>query len=569
MLNLGNRCCEPPTQPVVKLSLGQDEQGDSGQMQLHWQQMQASSDFQQLCDLVRTFRSECLAASVRHEATSLRHEELLTRLVDQQLLVEKQLVGHSDIHEALIVTPALPKKGQPKNAAAEISSAVRETLVPPRGDETTGKSTTNGDSGCGAQIALDKTTGENKSSGGCFLMFRSFIHSEKFDMAMGVLIGLNIVFMCVDLEKKGSESAVMLLLQSNRGVWSNSDAGFELIEHIFNAVFFVELLLRIAAGGLRAFRSVALVFDLLIVTTSAIDYLTTYILDSSGANVNFLRVARLVKLVKLFKTFKAAAAFSELRILVRTLMVSLMALTWSCMLLFFILMTTSILLTQMLAGTISNEQAGLELRVWLFEYFGSFSRSFYTLFEATLGGRWHLYSRRMSMEVSIWYAPFWAVYVMIVVFAVMKVIGALFLEHTLKMAASDEEMMLVERQAEKAKYIEIVGDFLKSSDHDHDGHMNQEELDALLGREDVQVWLLKVGLEVHEVQNLFSVLIADAPVVNHADLLDNMMRLSLGARAMDTVMLMHQQRKMQIGLQELSDQLARPPSAAINRAVLS
>jgi len=552
MLHVGSRCCGPPT---LQMSATRVEDGNlpswqrefSDRLQTFplppWQPSAVqpeNSDFKQLSDLVKTLRSEYLA-------TSERHEDLLTRLL------ESQAIPHT-----LPVKPAPSDIQTPDDAHGALVRAASASSFNPhlvlRASQRAGSDAITASEKKAADAVINLKA-VDKTSVGCF---RWFINSGRFDMAMGVLICLNIVFMCVDLEKKGSLNYANLQMKEYSGFWSNTDDGFEFVEHFFNAVFFLEVLLRIAANGFRACRSGAFIFDCLIVMTSAIDYLSTYVLHSSGANVNFLRVARLIKLVKLFKTFKAAAAFSQLRILIRTLVHSILALVWSCILLFFILMTCSILLTQLLAPTINDESRDLQLRSWLFEHYGSFSRSFYTLFECTLSNAWVGQSRVMVFRVHILYVVFWAFYVMLVVFAVMKVVSALFLEQTLKIAASDADMMLSKKEEEKEHNIEMLRLFLEASDEDGNGQMHQDELDALLDHEDIQVRLLKVGLESHEVQGLFHLLRADKLEVNHKDLLDNMMRLSVGVRAMDTVMLMHQQAKLAIELDKISHRLGVP-----------
>ena len=59
--------------------------------------------------------------------------------------------------------------------------------------------------------------------------------------------------------------------------------------------------------------------------------------------------------VKLFKTFKAASVFRELRILIRTLVESMMSLVWSVILLFFIMLSGGIFLAQVTAGVLDLE----------------------------------------------------------------------------------------------------------------------------------------------------------------------------------------------------------------------
>merc|ERR1719453_2681160 len=122
---------------------------------------------------------------------------------------------------------------------------------------------------------------------------------------MGLMIVLNVVMMFVELEKTGYGYAVSLELRPDNGFWDGSASILEGIEHFFNFIFFVELLLRLVADFHDSIRSIAFYFDAFIVGTSGVDYLFKFALSSEGggAKVNFLRMARLIKLVKLFRAF--------------------------------------------------------------------------------------------------------------------------------------------------------------------------------------------------------------------------------------------------------------------------
>merc|ERR1719424_833596 len=129
-------------------------------------------------------------------------------------------------------------------------------------------------------------------------------------------------------------------------------------------------------------------------------------------------------------------------------------------------------MAQLLSGFIQDEKQDYELRKWVFEHYGSGARAFYTLFEATLSGGWPNYARPLIEGVGVGYALFWLFYVLIVVFAVMRVVGALFLQNTLKMASADEELMHMEKMNKKNAYIAKLRDFLTGSDKDGSGSMD-------------------------------------------------------------------------------------------------
>merc|ERR1719424_2146831 len=100
-------------------------------------------------------------------------------------------------------------------------------------------------------------------------------------------------------------------------------------------------------------------------------------------------------------------------------------------------------MAQMAEGCIKNEAYDDDLRLWAYEHYGTGTRAAYTMLEATLSGGWPKYARRLIFEVSPLYIFFWGLYVTIVVFAIIRVITALFLKNTLKVSEGDDEMMVL------------------------------------------------------------------------------------------------------------------------------
>jgi Ca2+-binding EF-hand superfamily protein len=273
-------------------------------------------------------------------------------------------------------------------------------------------------------------------------------------------------------------------------------------------------------------------------------------------------MARLIKLVKLFRAFKAAAVFSELRILIKTLLTSMMALTWSGVLLSFIMLFSGLVMAQLAAGFIDEETNEYDLRKWTYEHYGSGSRAFYTLFEATLSGGWPNYARPLIEHVHSAYAIFWLCYVLIVVFAVMRVVSALFLQNTLKMASADDELMHLDKMNRKAAYISKLKDFLAQSDADGSGTMDQKELASVLHLPDIQSWLDVIGLESHEVMGLFHVLDDGHGEITHEELLGGMMKLSGGVRAIDSVLMQRDMKRILKSLDMIPHHVAKGVAAA-------
>lgn len=392
----------------------------------------------------------------------------------------------------------------------------------------------------------------------CRTILGPLVNNRYFDVAVSALVMANVVVMFVQLEKTGYHNAVTLGIASDGGRWSGTSRYFEPIEHVFNVCFTVELILRFLVEGCHLFKSFSNCFDAFIVVTTCFE---AYVLEMAmknqdGANLSFARMARLLKIVKFMRAFRAAVLFSELRVLLRTLVSSMMALAWSVVLLSFIMLSCGILMAQLTASFIEDDTNDRKMRVWTWEHYGTGSRAFYTMFEATLSGGWPNYARKLVENVSAYYAAFWISYVFFVVFAVMRVITALFLNNTMKAASRDETMMITEQMKEKELYIAKVVRFLEEGDTDGNGTLDREEFENMLNNDEVSRYLTLMGLELYEVETLFNVLDDGDGEISYNEFIGGCLRLKGAARAVDAVMIMHEQNRIMTAMTAAMSRLA-------------
>merc|ERR1719253_970065 len=129
---------------------------------------------------------------------------------------------------------------------------------------------------------------------------------------------------------------------------------------------------------------------------------------------------------------------------------------------------------QVLEDYIADTTQDSVTRQWAWVYYGSALRSFYTMFEVTLSGCWPNYVRTLVEEVSPAYAVFYVIYVMMVVFAVIRIISAIFLKDTLQAASDDTDMMVSETIRQKAEYVRQLGALFVAADTSGDGLVSEE-----------------------------------------------------------------------------------------------
>merc|ERR1711879_966045 len=105
-------------------------------------------------------------------------------------------------------------------------------------------------------------------------------------------------------------------------------------------------------------------------------------------------------------------------------------------------------------------------------------------------------------------------------------------------------MMMMKKLKDKEQHIKKIKRFLAECDDDNNGMMDKNELAAFLNHPHFQKALHGLGLEEHEVVGIFSVLNDGEGVVSHDEFTAACMRLTGGAKAIDSVLIMHEQNKI-------------------------
>eukprot|EP00747_Dinoflagellata_sp_TGD_P114644 gnl/TRDRNA2_/TRDRNA2_171975_c0_seq1.p1 gnl/TRDRNA2_/TRDRNA2_171975_c0~~gnl/TRDRNA2_/TRDRNA2_171975_c0_seq1.p1 ORF type:complete len:602 (-),score=96.97 gnl/TRDRNA2_/TRDRNA2_171975_c0_seq1:532-2145(-) len=168
---------------------------------------------------------------------------------------------------------------------------------------------------------------------------------------------------------------------------------WEVFDHIFTAIFVVEMITKLFALKLSYFYDRWNDFDFVIAWVSVFDtWIIPLVADSS--NVSIIKVFRLLRLVRIAKLLKI---FPDLMVVMEGVVASIRALTWICLLLVVILYTLAICCVQMIGkadagyGGFDTDNLMEEADVAGFNnylYFGSVGRSMLSLFSISLVAEW-------------------------------------------------------------------------------------------------------------------------------------------------------------------------------------
>eukprot|EP00913_Durusdinium_trenchii_P035649 g33359.t1 len=321
------------------------------------------------------------------------------------------------------------------------------------------------------------------------------------------------LIMLVELELEGQELARLVGLAEHN--YSNALTICRVINDGFSLVFFAELLLRIFLEPRTFHRDVSNWLDAFLAIAGLVDFFITISLPetSTSQSIVLLRLMRVMKSLRAIRMVRSLRIFRGLRLLVKACQCFLPSLCWAMVswqnmsLSFsgFVFRDQVLLGLLMSMGSIGNllqdfiadDSGDDDHRLWLWEHYGTAYRATWTLFRVTFAGNWPHFCDPV-VELSEVFSLFFFLYITIVVFAVLRVITAIFLKDTLDAAQNDAEQLVMDRMALKSKLINRLEGVFKVMDHEGTGIITEERLSQILANPKVAAYFATLELDISE-----------------------------------------------------------------------
>eukprot|EP00811_Abedinium_folium_P008925 NODE_1824_length_2365_cov_11.065684.p1 GENE.NODE_1824_length_2365_cov_11.065684~~NODE_1824_length_2365_cov_11.065684.p1 ORF type:complete len:703 (+),score=117.11 NODE_1824_length_2365_cov_11.065684:64-2172(+) len=366
---------------------------------------------------------------------------------------------------------------------------------------------------------------------------RSFVTHAYFDMAFASLIICNVVIMALEVQLSSVDLSNHISstdsARSSVDTWPNASKSFDTLNMILGILFACELALLLVFLQLDFFKSALRWLDTCIVLC--------WILNSAqylvAVNPVFLRLLRLLKMVRLARMVKTIQSLDSLQVIMGSISACVSVLVWSGIILGLTMTVMSMLLNAMLVPHIEDNTAegmSLETRKQLFVYFGSFTRAMYTMYELTMGNFVPV-TRLLVEHVSEGYGAFLVIYRFIVGFAIVKVITGVFMHETFRVAASDDDLMIVQKNRTSSRHAVKMAKMMGLADSSLDGRISKPEFLVLMQDPTFTTWLSSMDVEVNHPELLFEFLDDGDGEITLAELTTGIGRLKGQARSMDVI----------------------------------
>jgi len=387
-----------------------------------------------------------------------------------------------------------------------------------------------------------------------YKVFRTVVRSHPFEALFGALIFINTLVMSLEVQYNGMQVGYTLQYPDEtrpaREVWPWAEDFFFYTNWTFLVIFALEIVLKILAFCGEFFTDLWNYFDVAIVSCGFVEAAMT---GSIPINTGMLRFARLTRLLRMLRLVRAMKEFDSLHLMITSIKGSIMALLWSSALMFVVQMLIALVLNTMLEGYLLDTTQTTEDRHEIYMYFGNFSKAMLTMFEITLAN-WIPCARSLTERVDEFYVLFALAHKFIIGFAVVMVITGVFLNETFRVSATDDTIMITQKQRQIITHTKKMSVLFKAADEDGNGILDREEFKGMMEDPSVVTWLSSMGLEVNDADTLFTMVAKDAErdsEITAVELVKSVAHLKGNAKSLDMAVVMQENRGLLDDVQNL------------------
>lgn len=144
-------------------------------------------------------------------------------------------------------------------------------------------------------------------------------------------------------------------------------------------------------------------------------------------------------------------------------------------------------------------------------------------------------------------------------FAILRIIMAVFIAETNRVAANDDEIALITRTRQKRAYIHKLKEVFRELDESGDGSLTREEFNLIFDDAVLKAWMSSLEVDVHDVRTLFDMLSGDKNKVDFEEFTEGLIRVRGNARSLDILELRYSLSRLGMKIEKLQQVCAVHP----------
>eukprot|EP00929_Paragymnodinium_shiwhaense_P116324 TRINITY_DN8577_c0_g3_i1.p1 TRINITY_DN8577_c0_g3~~TRINITY_DN8577_c0_g3_i1.p1 ORF type:complete len:654 (-),score=150.91 TRINITY_DN8577_c0_g3_i1:138-2099(-) len=394
---------------------------------------------------------------------------------------------------------------------------------------------------------------------GCLGCVEAMVESTIFEVFYAFLIVFNSIIMALELQFIGIEIGYNIdypgINRSANDILPDFKRVFELMDFCCGSLFLFEVLAKVTVQRANFPWSLWNCYDSAVVAFWLLQTAGDFASVIPPAVLRLVRMARLLRLLRFAKTFEV---FDVLRLLVRAVKSCVVTMLWSAVLLLLITIASSMFLSYTLSDDFVSEGIHGDERRLLYRYFGTFTRSFVSMFEMTFGN-WVPISRLLQEEVGEQYAWYILSYRFVVGFSVVMVVRAIFISETLRSAQNDDEVLVMQKNRQVKHHTEKMELFFQEADESGDGFISLDEFKAVLENPKVKQWLAAQDINISDADLVFQLADTDEDEgesrLSAEELVRGLSKVKGTAKSMDMVAVSYTIQRMERKLNDLCQEV--------------
>eukprot|EP00439_Symbiodinium_sp_Y106_P063056 s2357_g9.t1 len=361
-----------------------------------------------------------------------------------------------------------------------------------------------------------------------------WLQSNRYESIMAVILCFNVLWMALDLQFFGSIAGyhlhvfTMPVPPEQVPTW---ESVLTIGDLLFTGVFVLDVIVRICVLRSKFWKQFMNYVDVAVSVTNLAEFGVLYA-TTLPVNPILFRLLRLGKLARAIRMINMTSVLGSLQLLVKCLASSSNMLFWSFCLLTFVQCVAGLIVSTLCRDFFEDEDYDESLREAVFRYYGTFTRTFLTMFEI-LFANWGPACRVLVENFSEWFSIFFLFYRCVLGFAVLNVVNAVFVQQTMKTAGSDEELAFKQKEKDAQMYTRKVKRLFQTIDDSGDGTLNLEEFSKLVQSPKLKFWMSQLELEYHDLLSLFEFLDNGDGEITLMEFIEGAARLRGGAKALD------------------------------------
>jgi len=321
----------------------------------------------------------------------------------------------------------------------------------------------------------------------------ALVDTDSFAMGMGTVVVCNVI--CIGFETEFSDQPERAEL-------------FGAVNNGFLLCYIIELMMRLMTSGVKAFRDIFTVMDLILVFMAFLERIM-----ASSSLARALPTFRLFRYVRVLRASRYLRHSRELRAICTASVRMMRSLSWVVFFLFFLYWILGTF-AHLVIGHSAEWNETLDpsktfdpfVPLDIQEYFGSVWKSFVTLLQVTTLSQWAPHIARPIVKVYPVTFLFFVIFLMITTYGILVAVVSNLVQDSM-LASKANLKAIKDKQREDRKRIGVKArDILAEVDADGSGELDQEELEYALQVTNLEEILRDLGVPVVDAESLVRLL---------------------------------------------------------------